>query len=534
MGKVLLISFLTTIFVIISFLIIILIIVIKFKNKFSKEKFSEINEVPQKKADTILVRLKNVDYEEKIMINKNIISFYDVKTKFSYILNDDKIKRIILDINNINLSLSQIEELEPIFEKLRNNKEIIAISSTYSNNDYRIAMLANKILLEKPSGSTLDLFGYSIKRPYLKNIFDKIGIKMNVLHIGDFKSAGENFSLSKMSEDAKKDLEKIYDEILYDFIKKVENRRNVNIEEELLNGDLIFSYNDKQNKLIDGKENFSELIDEYDLIEFSNYKMKKNKKKKGDIIGIISLEGTISSTELSLNRVKEKLEDIDSEDLAGIILEINSPGGSAYETALIYDYIRRNVDIPIFISMKDYAASGGYYLSMVGRKIFANKYSIVGSIGVVTMIPEFKDFIEKIGINMDGIEKGNNFDLKQRYEILSENSKEKIIDSMIKIYDEFKLAVIKNRIINKDRLENLAQGKIYLGLEAKEKGLIDEIGTLEDCIEAMAKYLKIEDYRVIKKSTEIEIKETIKKELKININTELYYQPVLYEYRINL
>ncbi|MBE2990321.1 S49 family peptidase, partial [Sneathia sp. DSM 16630] len=175
-----------------------------------------------------------------------------------------KIEKIILDIDKMKLSMVQVEELYPLFKKLNKEKEVIAISTMYTNNSYYTALLANKIYLENTINSTLLLQGYYRKISYLKGLLDKVGIDVKAIHIGDYKAMGENYTRKSMSPNLKENLTKIFDERLNNFISFVKERRGVDISNELLEGEYFFNYSEK---LIDGRMNKNKLLDDDYLID---------------------------------------------------------------------------------------------------------------------------------------------------------------------------------------------------------------------------------------------------------------------------
>ena len=178
------------------------------------------------------------------------------------------------------------------------------------------------------------------------------------------------------------------------------------------------------------------------------------------------------------------------------------------ESEKIYQKLRK-LDIPIYISMGEVCASGGYYIASEGKKIFANSMTLTGSIGVVLMYPELSETLNKIDINIEGFEKGKGFDIFNLFEKLGEESKEKIIRTMNEVYSEFKSHVMEARGISEEELEKIAGGRVWLGSEAKNINLIDEIGSLEKSVETMAKDLKLDKYKV----ENIELKKSLKETL---------------------
>ena len=232
-------------------------------------------------------------------------------------------------------------------------------------------------------------------------------------------------------------------------------------------------------------------------------------------------------------------------------MRVNSGGGSALASEIIYQQFSK-VNVPIYVSMGDTAASGGYYISMVGSKVFADKATITGSIGVVSMIPKLYNAQNKFGVTSNSISKGKYADINDSFTPLSEESKAKISASMNETYNEFKSRVIKNRKINDDKLEEYAQGRIWLGDEAKNIRLVDDIASLDEVIKRMANDLNLGDsygvsdifveeelkalsaFVLEKFNIKSQIKETIPESEKVfedyelatkNVNKPLYYLP---------
>ena len=493
-------ALIVSIVIIIVVLIPILLILRKFK---SKDKIS------LKGVKTVVFNLNELveDYTiSAISVNKPL-SHEVILKALENLINDKKIEKIIIDVDEVDLSRVHIEEIKEIFEKLSADKEIIAIGTTFDEYSYQIALLANKIYMLNTKQSCLYFRGYEYKEPYFKNILANFGVTVNTLHIGDYKVAGESFSNDKMSEEKKESLINIKETLFQNFINLVKEKRKVDITNEVLSGDLIFANSEKaiQLGLIDGLSTYEEIGIDYnedtvDFVEYvSAYKRKKNKSK--NTIAIINLEGEIDTREskdsnINYDNVVEKLDELeDIENLKGLVLRINSPGGSALESEKIYQKLKK-LDIPIYISMGDLCASGGYYIATVGKKLFANSVTLTGSIGVVVLYPEFTEAINKLKVNMEGFSKGKGFDIYDMFSKLSEESKEKIIYSMNEVYSEFKEHVIEARNISEEDLEKIAGGRVWLGSQAKENGLVDELGSLNDCIESLVKDLDLKDFKL--------------------------------------
>lgn len=487
--------------VIISIVVIIVLLTPIF---FILGKFKNKDKVSLKGVKTVVFNLNELveDYMiSTISVNK-ALSHEALLKALEHLADDKKIEKIIIDIDEIDLSRVHIEEIKEIFEKLSVDKEIIAIGTTFDEYSYQVALLANKIYMLNTKQSCLYFRGYEYKEPYFKNILATLGVTVNTLHIGDYKVAGESFSNDKMSEEKKESLINIKETLFQNFINLVKEKRKVDITNEILSGDLIFANSEKaiQLGLIDGLSTYEEIGIDYnedtvDFLEYvSAYKRKKNKSK--NTIAVINLEGEIDTREskesiINYDNVVEKLDELeDIKNLKGLVLRINSPGGSALESEKIYQKLKK-LEVPIYISMGDLCASGGYYIATVGKKLFANPVTLTGSIGVVVLYPEFTETINKLKVNMEGFSKGKGFDIFDVFSKLSEESKEKIIYSMNEVYSEFKEHVIQARNISEEDLEKIAGGRVWLGNQAKENGLVDELGSLNDCIDSLAKDLEL-------------------------------------------
>ena len=486
--------------VIIVLLIPIFFILGKLKNK---------DKISLKGVKTVVFNLNELveDYMiSTISVNK-ALSHEALLKALEHLADDKKIEKIIIDVDEVDLSRVHIEEIKEIFEKLSVDKEIIAIGTTFDEYSYQVALLANKIYMLNTEQSCLYFRGYEYKEPYFKNILATLGVTVNTLHIGDYKVAGESFSNDKMSEEKKESLINIKETLFQNFINLVKEKRKVDITNEILSGNLIFANSEKaiQLGLIDGLSTYEEIGIDYneDTVDFeeyiSAYKRKKNKSK--NTIAIINLEGEIDTREskeanINYDNVIEKLDELeDIKNLKGLVLRINSPGGSALESEKIYQKLKK-LDIPIYISMGDLCASGGYYIATVGKKLFANPVTLTGSIVVVVLYPEFTETINKLKVNMEVFSKGKGFDIFDVFSKLSEESKEKIIYSMNEVYSEFKEHVMEARNISEEDLEKIAGGRVWLGSQAKENGLVDELGSLNDCIDSLVKDLELNDFKL--------------------------------------
>ena len=464
----------------------------------------------------------------KLFVNsKYNINFYKIVNSVDYIAQDPKVKGVIINLDQISLNSSQIEELIPKFEKIKKSgKKIYAYGSYIDNNKYSLAINASEISMVPSASADLSITGYHYSSLYYKNLFDKLGIDIKVIHIGDFKSYGENYTRTSISDELKDELTRIFDRRLNIFTENISKTRKIDknkLSADIINGDSSFltPFNARDRGFIDKLEYSGQLfqrlgITDENIIDIYDYADKMRVPEKKDKIAVIYAEGPIMYDENTGNNIAitpvsiaEKIKQLKKvNNLKGVVLRINSPGGSALSAELIYQMFSE-MPVPVYVSMGSTAASGGYYIAMAGDKIFADKSTITGSVGVVSTIPKIKKAAGNLGIDSSSITRGKYSDLYDPFVDLSEESTERLRTSMQDTYKEFKSRVEKNRGIPADKLEEYAQGKIWLGDEAKEIGLIDQIGSLDDTIQTMAKDLKLQNYSI----EEIFVKEDYNKVL---------------------
>ena len=449
--------------------------------------------------------------------SKQNISFRDLTMGIETATRDQKVKGIIIDLDRVLLTSSNIEELTPKLEAFKKaNKKIYAYGSYIDNQNYSLALNADEIIMVPSSSASISITGYHYSNLYMKKLFDNLGINFEVIHIGDYKSYGENYNKETMSDGLKSELTRILDTRLNTFTKSISQNRKLDLQTintKLLNGDLALQtpFSARDNGLVDKLEYFGQFLSrigakEEDVIDIYSYLSIKTplKEHAKDKIAIIYAEGPITYLETSggdivitPENISQKLSELNKiSNLKGVVLRVNSPGGSALGAEMIYKALS-DIQVPIYVSMGSTAASGGYYISMAGDKIFADKSTITGSIGVVSILPKVNKGAEKYGVNSSSINKGKYSDVYDPFTPLDDDSRNKIIQSMTETYKEFKSRVITNRKIPDAKLETLAQGRIWLGEEAKSNGLVDEIGSLDDTIKALAKTLNLTSYEVI-------------------------------------
>ena len=471
--------------------------------------------IPSKYSNLIISDI-DIPQEDKFSnsldyIEGKKITFSEIYKAINFAINDNNISTVFINLDTTTFSTSQIEEITPLFNKLREkNKKIIAYGETLDNSSYSIGLLADEIVVPKTENTDIHLGGYSISNMYFKNILDKFGIKFEVIHVGSHKSYGEEYYRENISKEQRETLTRIYDKKLEQYISNISKVRKIDentVRNKLLNGEyaLIGPKTARDLSLVDSLENYSDLshnlnITDDNSITIQDYISRASENNNSENkIAVIYLDGDIDSvssaygnTNITSENFKAKLDKaLEINNLKGIVIRINSGGGSALESKKIYDMIME-LKVPVYVSIGNIAASGGYYISSAADKIFIEKFGLTGSIGVVSMLPKYVGTLNKLNINVNHITRGKYLNITDPSVSLTNEDKMAYMNRLEAVYNEFKSDILVKRIkLNPNSLENIAQGKVWLGLEAKELNLVDEIGGLYDTIDNLQNTLNL-------------------------------------------
>lgn len=480
---------------------------------------SNMNEsnIPSKYSNLIISDI-DIPQEDKFYnsldyIEGKKITFSEIYKAINFAINDDNISTVFINLDTTTFSTPQIEEITPLFNKLKEkNKKIVAYGETLDNSSYSIGLLADEIVVPKTENTDIHLGGYSISNMYFKNILDKFGIKFEVIHVGSHKSYGEEYYRENISKEQKETLTRIYDKKLEQYISNISKVRKIDentVRNKLLNGEyaLISPKTARDLSLVDSLEDYSDLslnlnITDDNSITIQDYisKISENNNSENNI-AVIYLDGDIDSvsstygnTNITSENFKVKLDKaLEINNLKGIVIRINSGGGSALESKKIYDMIME-LKVPVYVSIGNIAASGGYYISSAADKIFIENFGLTGSIGVVSMLPKYVGTLNKLNINVNHITRGKYLNITDPSVSLTNEDKMAYMNRLEAVYNEFKSDILVKRIkLNPNSLENIAQGKVWLGLEAKELKLVDEIGGLYDTIDSLQNSLQLDN-----------------------------------------
>ncbi len=452
------------------------------------------------------------------------VSFLDVLHALDAAADDANVAGLIIDLDRWRLSGEQTEELIPPIRRIQAaGKRVRAYGSRIGNHSYTIAAVADEIVMPPTESACVTLTGYNLSLPYYKELTDKLGVNVTVIHVGDFKGFGENYSRTNMSGELRGELVKILEQRHDDFVAHVAEHRGIATQAlaSLVMEGRAFDLppeEAREHALVDRTAYYHELLSELapegedsaPTIGIENYAATVSADDEpDDKIAVLFAEGDILDrtyddifgTELFVTpgTIRKAVEAIlDDEDIKGVVLRVNSPGGSALASELILQQVNRlKREYPLVVSMGPVAASGGYYIACQGGHIMAGRRTITGSIGVVALVPKLKQLADKAGVNVETVAKGQFADLYNATRELEEEDLGVIRRGMQRVYNEFKSRVAKGRDIPEDKLEAIAQGRIWTGDQAREVGLVDAIGGLEDAIAEAASRAGIKDYGVV-------------------------------------
>jgi len=456
------------------------------------------------------------------MTSKGNIGLNDILDDFKKAKKDKRIKGIYLDLTTIPAGIATLEEIRNgLIDFKTSGKFVYAYSEGYSQGSYYVATAADKIFLN-PQG-TIDFKGLNAEVMFLKGTLEKLEIEPQIIRHGKFKSAVEPLILDKMSDENRKQVQSYVGAIWNSILSGISKSRNIevkelqNIADSLLiqNGEdalkyhLVdqLAYQDQFNSELSEKLSLKskQEIKTVNIAKYTKAYVKDDKKYVSEKIAVIYATGEIvdgkgndkkiGSETTSAAIRKARLD----EKVKAIVLRVNSPGGSALASDVIWRevYLTKNTK-PVIVSMGDVAASGGYYISCAADSIVAEPNTITGSIGVFGLLLNAKKFFnDKLGITFDNVKTGNYADLGSIDRPLTASERAIVQKSVEKVYDTFITRVSEGRHIPKAMVDSLGQGRVWSGIDAKERGLVDILGGIDTAIVIAAKMAKIDKYRIV-------------------------------------
>ena len=457
---------------------------------------------------------------------------------------DDDLKAIYLDVDGLSAYYtSALKIADALYEAREGGKEIIAFTSGLGTTGYLMASQATEIILEKDTYEPVLPFGFSRVRLYQKDFFENIKVNMNVYAAGDYKSGPEGYTRNDMSETDRLAWLDFVTPIWEKYKSKMEAGRGFESGKIQYIGDnypLLVTENGGDNnetalstglvdKLMSEQEKISYLVEKYggedrykrpegisgreylSTLKDDDISRKQKRVQEKNKIAIIHVEGAIVTGDIGFNSagsggvVKNINKARDDENVKGIVLRVNSPGGDVYAGSMITNALEefQSTGRPVITSMGDIAASGGVWVTTTSEEIWAESTTLTGSIGVYGVYPDLSPLASWAGINYDGIsmtKSGEIYDLRRG---VSEELNRQFEEGIENFYRDFVAKVADNRGMDFSEVLKVAGGRIWRGDKALELGLVDKLGSLDDAINSMVTKLELDDYKTFSYNNEV-------------------------------
>ncbi len=448
----------------------------------------------------------------------------DIQTSLRNAVYDDRIKGVYLKMSAINGGMASVEEIRNMLIAFKDScdKPVYAYGNLYDQKAYYLATVADEIVVH-PMGA-VDFRGLGGEMMFYTNMLEKVGVNMQIVRHGKFKAAVEPFMLEKMSEENREQQLTYMTSLWNHMLKGISEKRNLTVDQlnaladevqTLKKGDAIVATG-----LIDAAKYKDEVLDDLreitgtkpakgvPVIEAGKYAgvkvPKAGKPYSRNKVAVIYASGDIGmgmSSEVILGEEygREIRKVRQDSNYKAIVLRIDSPGGSVFDSEVIWREVKLAAEEKtVVVSFGDVAASGGYYIAAAANKIVAQPNTITGSIGIFGIIPEFGELMkEKIGITTDVVETNEHSNFLSVTRPMTEYERSLMQKNIEEGYDTFISHVAEGRGMTKEEVDEIGQGRVWSGENAKEIGLVDEFGGLQDAIQLAVKMEGLDNYRTV-------------------------------------
>lgn len=448
----------------------------------------------------------------------------DILSSIKKAKENEDIKGIYIQATSLGAGFASLEEIRNALKDFKESgKFVVAYGDAYTQGLYYLSSVADKVLLN-PQGM-LEWRGLAATPMFFKDLLEKVGVEMQVFKVGTYKSAVEPFISTEMSAANREQINVYLSSIWGQITSAVAESRNLSVEalnkeadrmlmfypaeESVKNGlvDTLIYKNDVRDYLknlagIDKDDNMPVL----GIQDMINVKKNVPRDKSGNVIAVYYAYGEIdggssASTDEGINSekvIKDLRKLKDNENVKAVVLRVNSPGGSAYGSEQIWYAVNQlKKEKPVIVSMGDYAASGGYYISCNADTIVAEPTTLTGSIGIFGMMPNAKGLTEKLGVNFDVVKTNPYADFGNLTRPMNDGEKGLMQMYVNNGYELFLTRCSNGRGISMEELDKIAQGRVWTGSTAKELGLVDELGGLDKALEIAIAKAGVDAYTVM-------------------------------------
>ena len=436
------------------------------------------------------------------------LGIYSAITAINAAAEDPAVKFIYMKPDNVSGGLAQIEELRTALKNFRNSgKAIVSYIESPSNAAYYLASVSDKIYMTEYEGGMSMLNGLSSRMVFLKDLLDELGVNVQLIRHGKYKSAGEMYIRNSSSPENMEQNKEMIDAVWSSWADEMAQSRGITAEAlnaMLDNLELNFPTDYLEKGLVDElvtreqlQQNLCNLFvverfKDIKAIQLAEYAKLKNvpNLKADKKVAVIYAEGNIvdgnGNEDVAGDRFAKVIADVrEDDDVKAVVLRVNSPGGSVLASEKIKAEIKliQEKGIPVIASYGDYAASGGYWISAGCDHIISNATTLTGSIGVFSMIPDISGTLkDKLHVNLTPVNSNKHADMLGMTRPLTADEVDYMQASVERIYTKFTELVAEGREMTVADVDAIAQGRVWAGSDALKIGLVDEIGTIEDAI----------------------------------------------------
>ncbi len=445
----------------------------------------------------------------------------DIRYAIQEAKKDDRIKGIYLKTNVLQTGYATLEEIRDALADFKSSgKFIYAYSGLYTQGAYYVASVADSLYMN-PRGS-LDFTGISSSSLFCKDFLTKIGVEMQVVKAGSYKSYAESYVNDSMSAENREQLNELISSLWNSIVDSIAISRSIEKDRLLALADSMIPLRSSSYVLeqgfVDGllfNDQFESLIrskmgvdstEDLPTVSVKDYVMDLVKSNEGkesdDKVAVLYLSGEIDngSNGISSSETVKQLRELKKDStVKAIVLRVNSPGGSAYGSDQIcHAIMEAKKSKPIIASMGDYAASGGYYIASNASRIFSDKNTITGSIGVIALLPNAQELSNKIGVHYETVKTNRNADVMENiFRPLTAAERAAMQRSVNDFYDTFLQRCAEGRGMEVEQVKEYAEGRVWSGIDALKIGLVDYAGGLHCAIDSAAAMAKLTDYSVV-------------------------------------
>lgn len=432
---------------------------------------------------------------------------------------DKNISMIYMTPENVSAGTAQLEEIRAALERFsKSGKPIVAYCENFGNGSYYLASVADKVILDPASESMLT--GVGTQMIFLKDALDALGVDVQLIRHGKYKSAGEMYIRSSASPENRLQNEELINSIWNTMSSQIAESRGITKEqlnEWIENLEMCHASDYKAKGLIDEtwykdevenylcEQNGAKKISEVSFVKINRYASKVKKGSRKNKIAIVYADGEIVNSGSDADIVGKKMANTlrkvrDDKKVKAVVFRVNSPGGSAQAAEIIRHELQLlRAEKPVIVSFGDYAASGGYWISAESDYIFSDNNTLTGSIGVFGLVPSLGNAIRKnLKVNIETVGTSIHSDMMSGMRKLNEDEVEYIQKQIEKIYDDFTGLVSNGRGMSKDSVDAIGQGRVWSGADALRIGLVDHQGGLQEALDYAAEKVGLDkkDYRI--------------------------------------